>query len=62
MDILQNIKHRTQIMKEKYFFILAYKLKTNYKGLSHRQKVWPNNGAIYRRENQPSRTEGYASV
>ena len=45
-------------MKEKYFYILAYKLKTGYKGLFHRQRVSPNNGAIHRRPNQPSPIEG----
>ena len=45
-------------MKEKYFSILAYKLETDYKGLSHRQKMWPDNGAIHRKTNQPGQTEG----
>jgi hypothetical protein len=40
-------------MKEKYFCILAYKFETDYKGLSHRQKIWPNNGDIHKRENKP---------
>ena len=44
-------------MKAKYFCILAYKLETDYKGPSHKQKVWPNNGAIHRRENQPGLTK-----
>ena len=55
--IFKTSQHRTQIMKAKYFCILAYKLETDYKGLSHRQKVWPNNGAIHRRANQPGLTE-----
>ena len=29
---LQSIKHKTQIMKEKYFCILAYKHKIDYNG------------------------------
>ena len=29
---LQNIKHITQIMKAKYFYILAYKHETDYNG------------------------------
>ena len=57
-DNHQNIKHRTQITKAKYFCILAYKHETNYKGLSHRQKIWPGNGAIHRRANQPGIAEG----
>ena len=40
-------------MKAKYFYILAYKLETNYKGLSHRQEMWPDNRAIHRRVDQP---------
>ena len=44
-------------MKEKYLCILVYKFKTNYKGLSHRQKMWPDNTVIHRRTNQPSLTE-----
>ena len=44
-------------MKEKYFYILAYKHETNYKGLSHRQKMWPNNRAIHRRANQTGLTD-----
>ena len=31
-DNLQSIKHRTQIMKEKYLCILAYKHETDYNG------------------------------
>ena len=54
---LQRIKHRAQIMKAKYFCILAYKHETGYKGLSHRQKMWPSK-AIHRRTNQPSLTKG----
>ena len=53
VDNLQSIKHRTQIMKEKYFYILAYKHETDYKGLSHRWKVWPDNRAIHIRTDQP---------
>ena len=44
-------------MKEKYFYILAYKHETDYKGLSHRQRVWPDNRAIHRRADQPILTE-----
>ena len=40
-------------MKTKYFCILAYKHETDYKGMSHRQRVWPGNRAIHKRENQP---------
>ena len=54
---LQSIKHITQITKEKYFCILAYKHETDYKGLSHRQKMWPSR-AIQKRTNQPGLTEG----
>lgn len=49
-------KHRTQIMNAKYFCILAYKFETDYKGLSHRQRMWPDNGAIHRRIDQPGLT------
>ena len=45
-------------MEAKYFCVLAYKPETDYKGLSHRQRDVANNGAICRRENQPSITEG----
>ena len=58
MDKLQNIKHKTQIMKAKYFYILAYKFETDYKGLSHRERMWPSNGAIHRRANEPSLAKG----
>jgi hypothetical protein len=51
---LQNINHRTHIMKEKYFCILAYKHETGYKGLSHRHKMWPDDRAIHKRTDQPS--------
>ena len=44
-------------MKAKYFYILAYKHETDYKGLSHRQKMWPGR-AIQRRTDQPGLTEG----
>ena len=44
-------------MKVKYFYILAYKCEIDYKGLSHRQRVWPHNGTIHRRANQPSPIE-----
>ena len=44
-------------MKEKYFCILAYKCETDYKGMSHRQEMWPDNRAIHRKTNQPSPTE-----
>ena len=47
------------IMKAKYFCILAYKHETDYKGLSHKQKMWPLR-AIHRRTNQPGLTEGRA--
>ena len=40
-------------MKEKYFCILAYKHEIDYKGLSHRQRVWPDNRAIHRIVDQP---------
>ena len=40
-------------MKEKYFCILAYKHENDYKSLSHRQRVWPDNRAIHRRADQP---------
>ena len=40
-------------MKEKYFCILAYKHETDYKGLSHRQEMWPDNRAIHKRTDQP---------
>ena len=56
--IFKTSQRKTQIMKEKYFCILAYKLKIDYKGLSHRQKVCPNNGAIHKRANQPGPTKG----
>ena len=61
-DNLQSIKHRTQIMKAKYFCILAYKHETDYKGLSHRQRGMAINGAIYRRVDQPwsNREENYS--
>ena len=49
---------KTQIMKEKYFCILAYKHETDYKGLSHRQRDMANNGAICRRADQPGLAEG----
>ena len=45
-------------MKVKYFCILEYKNETNYNGLSHRQRDMANNGAIYRRANQPRLAEG----
>ena len=45
-------------MKEKYFCILAYKHETDYNGMSHRQRNMANNGAICRREDQPSLAEG----
>ena len=44
-------------MKAKYFCILAYKLETDYKGLSHRQEMWPDNRAIHRRVDQPGITK-----
>lgn len=44
-------------MKEKYFYILAYKFETDYKGLYHRQKMWPNNGAIHKRTDEPGLAE-----
>ena len=44
-------------MKEKYFYILAYKHETDYKGLTHRQMVWPDNRAIHRRANLPGLIE-----
>ena len=44
-------------MKEKYFCILAYRHETDFKGLSHRQKMWPENRAIHRRANQPGLIE-----
>ena len=59
---LQNIKHRTQIVKEKYFCILAYKHETNYKCLSHRHKIFADNGAIHRRANQPWSSRGGLAV
>ena len=31
-DNIQSIKHRTQIMKEKYLCILAYEYETDYNG------------------------------
>ena len=50
-DNLQSIKHRTQIMKAKYFCILAYiSMKLITMGLSHRQKDMAINGAIYRKQ------------
>ena len=48
----------SQIMKAKYFYILAYKHETDYKGLSHRQIDKAINGAIYKRANQPGLVEG----
>ena len=45
-------------MKEKYFYILAYKIETYYKGLSHKQKMLPDNGAIHRKTNQSGQTKG----
>ena len=49
-------------MKEKYFYILANKHETDYKGLSHRQKGMANNGAIHRRANQPWSSRGGSAV
>jgi hypothetical protein len=37
--IFKAIQHRSQIMKAKHFYILAYKLKTSYKGLSHKHGI-----------------------
>lgn len=37
--IIKTSQHKTQIVKEKYFYILAYKLKADYKCLSHRHRV-----------------------
>ena len=55
---LQSIKHRTQIMEEKYFCILAYiSMRLITMGLSHKQKMWPGR-AIHRWNNQPSLTVG----
>ena len=55
---LQSIKHRTQIMKEKYFCILAYiSMRLITMCMSHRQKIWPDR-AIHRRANQLGLTEG----
>ena len=45
-------------MEEKYFYILAYKHETDYKGLSHRKKDVANTGAICKRANQPGLAEG----
>ena len=45
-------------MKGKYFYILAYKHETDYKGMSHKQKIWPGNGAIHIRTYQPGLAEG----
>ena len=45
-------------MKAKYFYILAYKHETDYKGLSHGQRDIANNGAICRRIDQPGLAEG----
>jgi hypothetical protein len=39
--IFKTSQQKTQIMKAKYFCILAYKLKTDYKCLSHRHGVFP---------------------
>ena len=44
-------------MKAKYFCILAYKFETDYKGMSHRQKMWPDNRAIHIRVNELGLTE-----
>ena len=55
---LESIKHRAQIMKEKYFCILAYiSMRLITMGMSHRQKMWPSR-AIHKRTNQPSLIEG----
>ena len=45
-------------MKKKYFYILAYKNETDYKGLSHRQIDMAINGAICKGANQPGLAEG----
>ena len=45
-------------MEAKYFCILAYRHEIDYKGLSHKQRDMANNGAIYRRANQPGLVEG----
>ena len=37
-DNLQSIKHRAQIMEEKYFCILAYKHATDYNGFVSQTK------------------------
>ena len=52
----------SQIMEAKYFCILAYKLETDYKGLSHRQRGMAINGVICRRVDQPwsNREENYS--
>ena len=52
----QSSKHhntKTQIMKAKYFCILAYKHEIDYNGLFHRQRDMANNGAICKRATQP---------
>ena len=55
---LQSIKHKTQIMKAKYFCILTYiSMRLITMGLSHRQKMWPGR-AIHRRIDQPGLAEG----
>ena len=55
---LQSIKHKTQIMKEKYFCILAYiSMRLITMVLSHRQKMWPGR-AIHRRIDQRGLTKG----
>ena len=57
-DDLQSIKHRAQIMEEKYFCILAYiSMRLITMGLSHRQEMWPGR-AIYRRTDHTGLTEG----
>ena len=56
-DNLQSIKHRTQIMEAKYFYILAYiSMRLITMGLSHRQEIYPSM-AIHRWTNQPGLTE-----
>ena len=53
-DNLQSIKHGTELMREKYFCILAYiSMQMITMGLSHRQKMWPGR-AIHRRIDQPN--------
>ena len=50
--IFKESKHRTHDHEGKIIQHLAYKRETNYKGLSHRQEMWPGR-AIHRRTDQP---------